>query len=449
MSITIIADDLTGANDTAVAFASRGLRTATALRAESTGKLRESGYEVIACSTESRTLPPERARAAVLRFGDVIAGPLGQIIYKKIDSALRGPIAAELDALLQASPGTERILVAPAFPATGRTTVAGEQRIGDRPVHLTEMAHDPVTPVRISHIPTLLSERSRHGVHTLSLEVIDGGVDAITNELAALPPDVRYVVADAVSDSHLDALAELVLRDDRILPCGSAGLAAAIGRHLAAQRPHRAHSADPVDCDIDDGGLSARSGGLLFVVGSKSPRALRQIQTVEAGAPWVKHVPMLLESLAHTGGDPRGDRPLDIEALAEGIAAAVTSSGVAALYPVGEEPVAPERITAALASITRAAAAISPIGAFLLTGGETAAHVLAGLGAIALEIRAEYEPGICVGRILGGVAAGASLITKAGSFGSGQLLLELAEAWREGTRSGSATFDHPFRPTIA
>ena len=237
MSITIIADDLTGANDTAVAFAERGLRAATALRAERIDMLRELGYDVVAYSTESRPLSPNMAGEAVLRSAIGVGAHPGQTIYKKIDSALRGPIAAELDALLQAVPWARYVLVAPAFPSTGRTTVGGEQRIYGRPVHLTEMAHDPLTPVRTSHVPTLLREGSPHGVYPLPLECVDKGVDAIVAELAGIPAGVRYVVADAACDSHLDALAELILRDGSILPCGSAG-----ARRCARKAPRRLQS---------------------------------------------------------------------------------------------------------------------------------------------------------------------------------------------------------------
>src|SRR5690606_25502766 len=105
------------------------------------------------------------------------------ILYKKIDSALRGPIAAELSGLLDALARAHRILVAPAFPAAGRTTVDGVQRLDGRPVHLTPMADDPLNPVRLSHIPTLLSP---HGVHCLSRSVVAAGAGAVRADLAKI-----------------------------------------------------------------------------------------------------------------------------------------------------------------------------------------------------------------------------------------------------------------------
>lgn len=426
MPITIIADDLTGANDTAVPFARQGFRTATALRAEAAQVLDAHGYEVIAYATQSRALPPERAHEAVQQAVYRLAARHDTIIYKKIDSALRGPIAAELTALLKASPRVEKILIAPAFPATGRTTLFGEQRIDGLPVHLTPMADDPVTPVRISHIPTLIKMESEYGVHSLSRPTIAGGIDSVRTELARLPVDVRLVVADAVDDSDLDVLAQLVLEDHRIAPCGSAGLAAAMARGLGARERR-----------FDE--QTARSKpGLLMVVGSKSPRARSQIQAVKEEAPWVQHASVQLESLVSAGGEVRNNLETAIVGVVERVNAALAESDACVVYPIGEaRGLHPEQITPVLAAITRAVVENSPVGTFLLTGGDTAADVLAKLDAAALEVRTELAPGVAAGQIVGGVADGARVITKAGSFGDERLLVRLALEWqRERARGG-------------
>ena len=54
-------------------------------------------------------------------------------IYKKTDSALRGNIGAELEAMMQAS-GEEQLPFVPAFPQIGRTTVNGTHFIEGVPV---------------------------------------------------------------------------------------------------------------------------------------------------------------------------------------------------------------------------------------------------------------------------------------------------------------------------
>ena len=124
----IQADDLTGAADTAVGFAAAGLQTlvvpwrAAALAAP-------PDAAVLAFDTASRDLD---AGTAAQRAGTVARWFARHCddrawMYKKLDSTLRGNAAAELSAVeRELSPS--RVVVAPAFPALGRTTVDGRQR---------------------------------------------------------------------------------------------------------------------------------------------------------------------------------------------------------------------------------------------------------------------------------------------------------------------------------
>ena len=152
----VIADDLTGANDTGVQFARLGARTIVPLVWHN---LRSFGRraDVLVLSTESRAVSrgvaAQRAKVAAqaLRRGRV------PTIYKKIDSTFRGNIGAELDAILEVY-SAPLIIVAPSFPPAGRAVVDGTLRVGGIPVHRTAIGRDPVAPVRQSHP----DQRSRH-----------------------------------------------------------------------------------------------------------------------------------------------------------------------------------------------------------------------------------------------------------------------------------------------
>lgn len=508
MPIIIIADDLTGANDTAVAFARRGLRAATVLTARP-GALAAQEYEVVAYTTESRALSPKQAYQAVYTAAHAVLGchsrRPGAMVYKKIDSSLRGPIGAELRALLDAVPWIQRILVAPAFPAMGRTTVAGEQRIDGRPVHRTAMADDPVTPVRVSHIPTLFAEHDpsgdfgvdrialdrpesrsnpgRYGIHAVPHSIVAAGVDALRQVMAQLPADVRIIVADAVSDADLDVLAQLVWENPGLAPCGSAGLAAAIARRMAGNarmleatgRPDTAtvSTLDDVELRTSEIVVGTRSGSapegkdgsLFLIVGSKSPKAREQLRFLHQEAPWVTHVALPLERLSNDDFTARdilrrdtihgqgacvaaGRVPAALDDVAKRVAQALAAAGVCALYPAveirsarvspesadeeGSSAICPKAITRALAAVSRMVLERSPVDTLLLTGGETAAEVLAALEAEALEIRTEPWPGVASGRIIGGIADGVRVVTKAGSFGDADFLVRLIRRWRKG-----------------
>lgn len=116
--LALIADDLTGALDAAAPFAMRGISTAVALGARDLPGAVASGARVVAVSTDSREIPAPAAREAVRAA--IAALPAGTRLFKKVDSRLKGNIAAELDATPH-----ERSLVIPAIPAFGRVVRDG------------------------------------------------------------------------------------------------------------------------------------------------------------------------------------------------------------------------------------------------------------------------------------------------------------------------------------
>src|SRR5215218_239541 len=152
MRVAIIADDLTGAADTGVQLARAGYRTAVAFRDAPIPPARD--LDAVALDTDSRAMPAGFAAKRVVEAGHAVRD--ARIVYKKLDSTLRGPIAAELAAALEAT-GRHHAVVAPAFPSAGRTTVGGVQLVRGVPVHETEARDDPRTPVHEGHIPTLLA----------------------------------------------------------------------------------------------------------------------------------------------------------------------------------------------------------------------------------------------------------------------------------------------------
>src|SRR5215218_2960098 len=256
MHVAIIADDLTGAADTGVQLARAGYRTAVAFRGSPMPPAGD--LDAVALDTDSRAMPAGFAAKRVLEAGHAVRH--ARIVYKKLDSTLRGPIAAELAAALEAT-GRHRVVVAPAFPSAGRTTVDGVQLVRGVPVHETEAKYDPRTPVREGHVPTLLAE-SFPSVRTLGVEDL---ADPTTVRRAL--DEARCVVADAARDEDLEALVRAVPDPSGVLWAGSAGLAVALGRVYPG--PHTG-TAPP-----------ARARRVLVVVGSLSGAARGQLRSLE------------------------------------------------------------------------------------------------------------------------------------------------------------------------
>jgi len=101
-SVTIIADDLSGATDSAVACAERGLDTVVALVDTSDN----STAEAIAFDADTRRLSRDAAAAEIARLVRSRTNMSSGILFKKIDSTFRGHIGAEIAALLSARRST-------------------------------------------------------------------------------------------------------------------------------------------------------------------------------------------------------------------------------------------------------------------------------------------------------------------------------------------------------
>lgn len=121
--LTLIADDLTGALDSACAFAARGLSTRVTLTSKAlAAALEDPALAVLAHVTATRDGPEDAAAAALSAVAARIAGRPG-LLFKKIDSRLKGHVAVELAALRRSD--ARPVLAAPAVPALGRVVRGG------------------------------------------------------------------------------------------------------------------------------------------------------------------------------------------------------------------------------------------------------------------------------------------------------------------------------------
>ncbi len=136
----IVADDLTGALDTSTPFALAGRTVACATRPEALPAALRSGAEIVVVSTASRALPAEEAVRKVIAVADASMAAAPPLVFKKIDSRLKGNVGAETAALAEAL-GFSRMLVAPAIPDQGRFTIDGSVtgRGVDKPIPIAPL----------------------------------------------------------------------------------------------------------------------------------------------------------------------------------------------------------------------------------------------------------------------------------------------------------------------
>lgn len=408
-ALAIIADDLTGAMDTAAPVAARGYETVVV--AVPDGSAKEAA--VVAFNTDSRYLPTEDATVAVRR---AISALEASVVYKKVDSTLRGNVSAEVATAVEAT-GADLAAVAPAFPATGRQTWDGIHRVGERPVAETEFGRDENGPS--TSVLTDLFAGEGHPVEHVAGTLVERGPASVERSFRAAidhhdrPP---IVVCDARNESHLATIARAGVSLDALF-VGSGGLAGTLELDAAAM--------------ATDEPPEPPRGEPLAVVGSVSETTLEQLAAVpEAWLVRVDPLRLLAEPRAVAGevaARLNRDRPVVLTAATdrstvEQTVAAGTERGLSAAA-------IREQIATGLAAVgADACRARLPSGLFL-AGGDIAVATLESLEATAVSLTGErVDAGVPLGRLVDGVAAECSVITKAGGFGEESTIINCLDA---------------------
>jgi len=241
--IVLLADDLTGACDSAAAF----LGTHRAVRVWLGAAASIPATEPVQVfNTDSRSLSPARASHIVARTAAAIASNPQTLLFKKIDSAARGPFAAEVLAAHRAF-GSRAVLLAPAFPATGRTVRNGILEIQDATGQHTQV-----------DIASLFPSRSRGLIALVSRP----------EELAAALHTAKPVLlCDSSTQADLEALVRAAEKLPGLLFAGSAGLAQALASR-AARRNRRV--------------LPPSASRILLVAGSDHPVTKLQLEILDS-----------------------------------------------------------------------------------------------------------------------------------------------------------------------
>ena len=384
--MTIVADDLTGAADAAGAY---GETYSSAIVFGVDGSWPDA--EILAVDTESRHLP--EIEAAELVASAVRRSVLmGRPVFKKIDSLLRGNVGAEVSAALAELAHAERgiAVVAPAFPATGRTTFGGV-------VHVDGVPHT-AGPFQGNIVWAL----SAGGLKTGHLATTSRSPEELAKRVHVMHGEgFDAVVLDATNDADLKQIARAMkLLDLPALIVGSGGLAS----HVAPARPRG-------DQNLADRFNLSR---VLIVVGSYSVVARSQIQALLKDG--IHHVELNLDNpskanmwtqLAHSSSDTL---------LTPDLAAPVAKENAAA-------------VAAMLAATVRAI--VDDYDALVLTGGETARAVVDALGVDHLRVLGEIEPGVVLSEL---PRRGQLVVTKSGAFGDPETLARVVNTLKTTTK---------------
>lgn len=253
--LLIIADDFTGALDTGIQFAKLGIKTKILTDYEYDFHHMPCEVQVIVVDAETRPLNAEDAYNRVYRLTSNAAESGIRYFYKKTDSALRGNIGKELEAVADGC-GRNIVCFIPALPRNKRLTRDGIHYIDGVPVEQSIFGKDPFEPVQYSSVEQIIHSQS--DINVKNIRVSDYGQvdwDAETKTV---------FVFDVESEENLQEIAQLLKENDRYCICGGcAGFAAYYPRLLSFEQEKT--------LDI------IKTDGLLCLCGSVNPITGRQL----------------------------------------------------------------------------------------------------------------------------------------------------------------------------
>lgn len=397
----IIADDLTGAADCAIAFGRRGFNASVRwgnipAQAERT--------QIFSYNADSRELDATSSSACQRTLLEQFWNE-EIFLYRKIDSTLRGQPAADIAetvAFLKEKTGKGLGIFAPAFPATGRVTRNGRIVVNDVRLEDTDLWKFDHTYPTSDMKEIMTGVGLKCGV--LTLDHVRGGVQKLEAEITKLEnAGYDVIVFDTEKNSDLEIIAEAALNGDisRFF-IGSGGLAHALVPLFEA--PQR-QAAKPV----------ANQGGILVVVGSLATVSRDAAQQL-VNTTGIERCLITPETLLHN------DKALEEFAQKVGNLLAENRDLLIETVVAGRPDMSlGPKLAKKLAQSLKPYAHL--VGGLAATGGDTASALMDAFGMNGICLFDEIEPGVSLGVTTGQTEV--PIATKAGAFGNRDSLLRI------------------------
>lgn len=208
----VIADDLTGANATGVLLKKMNYNTFTVLNNERLELTTLAECDCLMYPTNSRGISSELAYNRVYNVTNLLKNDEVKVYAKRIDSTLRGNLGSETDAILDALGEDYVAIAASCFPESGRVIIGGYMLVNGLPLHKTEVALDPKTPVKTSEIKRVFEQQSKYPVASILMKDMMQGKHYLADQINRLIKEgKRTIVFDCVTQEDLDLIADAVI----------------------------------------------------------------------------------------------------------------------------------------------------------------------------------------------------------------------------------------------
>lgn len=389
----VIADDLTGACDTGVAFKTGNNKVKVVLSPD----IPQNDADILVFSTSSRYMHYDEMRRSITEALSKIKemGSSANVfrVYKKVDSTLRGNPRGEFQIILQGL-GLSRALVATAFPEQGRVVRGARVFVNDVPLEETVFAEEVAES-------NLLKMFNVGGCCTpISLSELKREVGYLAERVSKMGGCVW--VADSETTDDLAVLARLFFQVDMRLACGSAGLARALAGQMDGKRITNTSNHFP-------------KGRVLVVAGSRHPITVKQVMAgLQTGYKVIDAAHLLRIDKNGIEGISQNGKEAD-----EAERHCIVINSQPEYSPEDEK-----RTIQQLAFMAKTLISSERYLGVVLTGGETAAEVCRSLDVKCINLLGEVSPGVVVGALEGGLVDGMGVVLKAGGFGNENSLID-------------------------
>lgn len=421
LEAVIISDDLTGACDSASYFCNKKIPVEVAVDAEELKDLPSGNKKVIALNTDSRPLPAYRGIEKVKKIMKKIDNRENIIAIKKIDTAFRGNVCAEIVAIMD-SLGRKICFVIPAIPDMERFTIEGNQIFNGKPIDKLDFAKDPVKAVRNSHIPGILKSFPGKIGH-IGLEIIRKGYKEVQeNTKSLVGRDRTLIIFDSLTNNDIDIITKSFIgQEKQILWCGSLGLMRSLRKiffgkenspRLIGARVYKnkkgmiGFSGSAYSITKEQISKAGKNGYLEWIriqdtslmdfernaVEEKPDEIIKKIRELTSSG----SVFISVEPCEKADGSDLGERILELLSI------------IAEMVLSGEFPKTIQRI--------------------IIIGGDTSFRILKKLGVNRLSVLGMLEPGVSFSRIMDGNIEGIELYMKGGSVGGEDTVINMLSA---------------------
>ena len=356
--ILVIADDITGAAELGGIGLRYGLRV---LVADDIPANNETDLLVV--YTNTRSLKRSEAVKEMEKLAKKAKILAPSLFYRKTDSVLRGHVAAELTAQMNALEFKKTLLV-PVNPSLGRIIRNGQYFINGQPVDQTSFASDPEFPIRTSLVTEILEPND---------------ADVTVMSVKSSFPATGIVVGEAETDQDLSSWA--AYKDQPMLFAGAASFFDALLKKMFVAK-HDQISYDDV-----------RHSSTLLISGTTYRK---NVETIAHLKEVVSYMPEKLSS-------SQGAYEEGLENWAHHIVNILRQRGKAIIATGhnGKEQTDPEVIREILSDVAKLVLAKHNVQEVFIEGGSTAFSVVQKLGWKSFIPVTEWQLGVVKMRVVG------------------------------------------------